>query len=202
MPYCQALSEIEKLRFSLTSPHQFHVLICSPSKTTISMLSTILKGLVLEVTTSIEEAENKLRKAHSLHRPIDFLILDDQSEVHLDYLARVIEISSDSKSTPTQLVHFHTFTTGWTGVTNPNVVKMSKPPRTYELLTKLGELSRCLSPRTTKGNVPKKAAVPRTLYGNVLVAEGKQSWLVILFLDCSTFVYFSRQSCDQTHLGD
>ena len=175
MSYLQALSAIEKLRFSLTSPHLFHVLVCSPSETTISMLSTILKGLVLEPATSIEEAENKLRKAHSLHRPMDFLILDDQSEVHLNYLTRLLQILSNTKSTPTQLIHFHTFTTGSTGVTNPNVVKMSKPPRTCELLTKLDELSRLLSPRTTKGNTPNNTTAPRTLYGNVLIAEGSNA---------------------------
>lgn len=164
------------MRFSLTSHHQLHVLICSPSKTTISLLSTILKGLVLEFATFIGEAEDKLRKAHSLDQPLDFLILDDQSEAHLDYLAHLLQTLSNTKSTPTQLIHFHTFTTGSAGATNnPSVVKMSKPPRTYELLTKLHELSRHFSPRTINSNAPSNATVSRTLHGHVLVAEGNKA---------------------------
>lgn len=136
------------------------------------MLSTILKGLILEIASSIGEAENKLREAHSLHRRIDFLILDDQSDVNANYLARLLPLFSNTKSIPTQLIHFHTATKGCSGITDSSVTKMPKPPRTYELLKKLDELSRRSPSKTTSNSEPNDTPMSRTLYGNVLVAEG------------------------------
>jgi len=97
--------------------------------------------------------------------------LDDQSDVNANYLARLLPLFSNTKSIPTQLIHFHTATKGCSGITDSSVTKMPKPPRTYELLKKLDELSRRSPSKTTSNSEPNDTPMSRTLYGNVLVAE-------------------------------
>lgn len=162
------LKEIEQFRSSLMIPYPLRLLLCSLSDTTVSYLISILSGLDCTVATSIREAESFLRQADSLRRPFDFFILDDQSEDHADYLARVLQLFVTNF---TQIIHYHTFTKGSPGGYNPGVVRIAKPPRTYVLLKKLVEMSRRLPAEMTASTGVNVVVVPRILFGNVLVAE-------------------------------
>ena len=169
-PDIQTLDEIERLKSSLRFPYPLQLLLCSPSATTVSQLISTLDVLDSTVVTSVKEAESLLRQRDSLRRPFDFFILDDQFEDNADYLACVLR-SFPTKAT--HIIHFHTFTKGSSGRCNPDVVKMAKPPRTYELLVKLVEMSQRSPTKTIVNDNANIEVVPRVLYGNVLIAEGR-----------------------------
>jgi hypothetical protein len=166
----QTLEEIERLKSSLRFPYPLQLLLCSPSATTVSQLIYTLDGLDSTAVTSVKEAESLLRQRDSLRKPFDFFILDDQFEDNADHLACILQ-SFQTKAT--HIIHFHTFTKGSPGRCNPGVVKMAKPPRTYELLMKLVEMSRRSPPKMVVNRNANIVVVPRVLYGNVLIAEGR-----------------------------
>lgn len=121
---------------------------------------------------------------------LDFIILDDQSETHVDSLVRYLHSLQSPVFQETKVVHLYTPTTSRTGhavfgnSSTPGVVKMTKPPRKARLLQTLAGLKNL--PNTISSSqatdvakaMENLAAAQRTLYGNVLVAEGSGYFVV------------------------
>lgn len=172
------------MRFSLMNPTPIHTLVCSPSDSTLALLKTMLRGFVVTSTSSIQETLDSLSHYSTTDSGLDFVILDDQSESHADNLARFISSSAVQAFRETKVIHLYTPTTSDSGQavfansTISGVVKMTKPPREARLLQKLAGLKNLpnfISSNQTS-DVTKAmedlAAVQRTLFGNVLIAEG------------------------------
>jgi len=171
------------MRFSLMNPAPIHALVCSPSDSTLALLKTMLRGFVVTSTSSIQETLDSLGHYSTTDSGLDFVILDDQSESHADNLARFISSLAVQAFQETKVIHLYTPTTSDSGQavfansTISGVVKMTKPPREARLLQRLAglkNLPNCISSNQTS-DVAKAmedlAAVQRTLFGNVLIAE-------------------------------
>jgi hypothetical protein len=162
------------------------LIVCSCSSTTIALLETILRGFIVTSVSSIQEAEAFLSSKNTLQHPIDFLILDDQSETHADELARFLQSPQFVTLQQTYIIHLYTPTTDSLSShplfrsTTPGVIKLTKPPRTLRLLQTLASAKNLLSviPESIKQSsvnattAKDSAALQRTLFGNVLIAEG------------------------------
>ncbi|KAF8213626.1 hypothetical protein K438DRAFT_1902622 [Mycena galopus ATCC 62051] len=107
--------------------------------------------------------------------PLDFMILDDQSETHADEIATFLR-SLDKiihMYTPTMNRSSHSIFSSNT----PSVVKMTKPPRQARILQTLAGLKDLPNamPSTQYSHIFKAiediSTAKRTLFGNVLVAE-------------------------------
>ena len=172
----QSSGEIKRYKsLLLAESSRTQFLLCSSSPTTASLLSSILSGLNTRIHRSITDTEVALRRNQVGERPFTILILDDQSEDHAAYLIRVLE-SLDSGNPPRSiLIHLYTITKGSVVGRNPNVVKLSKPLRTLDLLRKLVEVSQKSVSRIPSPNKIREPPSTRTLYGRVLIAEGKIS---------------------------
>jgi len=179
----KSCEEIERMRFSLMNPAPIHALVCSPSDSTLALLKTMLRGFVVTSTSSIQETLDSLGHYSTTDSGLDFVILDDQSESHADNLARFISSLAVQAFQETKVIHLYTPTTSDSGQavfansTISGVVKMTKPPREARLLQRLAglkNLPNCISSNQTS-DVAKAmedlAAVQRTLFGNVLIAE-------------------------------
>jgi hypothetical protein len=170
------------MRLSLMNPVPIRALVCSPSDSTLALLRTMLRCFVVTSTSSIRDALDILGRFSSTDPRLDFVILDDQSEAHADDLARCI---SSQAFQDTKVIHLYTPTTRDSGQTVfanstiSGVVKMTKPPREARLLQTLAGLKNLpnyISSNQTS-DVAKAmedlAAAHRTLFGNVLIAEGE-----------------------------
>ncbi|OBZ79765.1 Peroxide stress-activated histidine kinase mak2 [Grifola frondosa] len=121
----QAFAEVQRLKSQLMKPHPLRILISSVSSATLSLLSTMLSGF------------------YFLHPPLDFVILDDQSESRADDLARTLQSLPYESLHDTKIIHLFTPTTdNLSGAP----IQCSRTPE-------------------------EEALSQRTLYGNVLVAE-------------------------------
>jgi hypothetical protein len=120
-------------------------------------------------------------------KQLDFVIFDNQSEKHAEELARFLNSLGLNE---TKVLHMYTPTTGTAGQpifgsSIPGVIKMTKPPRRARLLQALAGLKEVPNAMTTnQASVISKAqedlaAARRTLFGNVLVAEGTTFRLVV-----------------------
>lgn len=144
------------------------------------MLTTMLEGFDATAVTSIIDVENHLRSFGPLHRPLDFIVLDSQFETDAEQLARSLPSMNPTAFRETKILHLYTPTTNLHSVFGnsiPGVIKMTKPPRKARLLQALANLKEL--PNTVKAHVSDVtqamedlAAAQRTLFGNVLVAEG------------------------------
>jgi hypothetical protein len=144
----------------------------------------MLRGFVV-TSSSVHDTLDRLRHQSTTDPWLDFVILDDQSEVHADNLARCISSLDVQAFRDTKVIHLYTPTTSDSGQalfannTISGVVKMTKPPREARLLQTLAGLknlpNRISSNQTS--DVAKAmedlAAAQRTLFGNVLIAEGE-----------------------------
>lgn len=173
-------------------PHPLRLLVTSPSDATLSLLSTMLSGFYITALSSIEDVEAHLQDAGSLHPALDFIIVDHQYEPRIDQLAQALQASTFPAVKDTKIIHMYTPTSdtlsrqpAW-GNAQTGVVRMTKPPRKGKLLQMLAELKDISTGLTTlpATDVSKAmddlAALQRTLYGNVLVAEG---WTVRALTD-------------------
>ncbi|EPQ61132.1 hypothetical protein GLOTRDRAFT_113578 [Gloeophyllum trabeum ATCC 11539] len=178
----KVLSEINDLRNRLTKPVPPRVLLSSPSDVTLMLLSNMLDGFEIGTATSMEETEEFLRNQHAQAKPLDFVVLDDQSETHADDLARLMSSLQSPSLRETKLIHMYTPTTdALTGHTifssnTPGVVKMTKPPRRARLLQTLASLKNLVGTPTGQSrqavtSAEDAALAKRTLFGNVLIAE-------------------------------
>lgn len=145
----------------------------------------MLSGFRVTPVSSIQDAEQYLQGVGPSYPSLDFFILDDQSETHADDLAQLLHSSQLTALKDTQIIHLYTPTTDSLSghavfsSSTPGVVKMTKPPRLARLLQTLAglknlpnELSTSQTSEVAKA-VEDLAAAQRTLYGNVLIAEGQ-----------------------------
>lgn len=146
----------------------------------------MLGGFFVSSVSSLDDAREHLRNACTVHPPLDFVLLDDQSETRADELARFIRGLPMDALKDTKIVHLYTPTTDsltghslFANDNTPGVVRMTKPPRKVRLLHLLAILKNPglnQLPVTGLGNSAadeQKALQQRTLFGNVLIAEGK-----------------------------
>ncbi|KAF8665081.1 hypothetical protein AX16_000549 [Volvariella volvacea WC 439] len=177
----QAIIDVDNLRAVLMKPKPPRVLICSPSDATLSLLKTMLDGFDVTLVNSIQTAWKDLESYRATHPPLDFVVLDDQSETYADDLYRFISSRKLRAFKDTKVIHLYTptATRGHALFTSnkPGVVKMTKPPRKLRLLHTLAGLKDL--PNTIASSsqsdlmkvMDDLAAAERTLFGNVLVAE-------------------------------
>ncbi|GLB36534.1 putative GAF domain containing protein [Lyophyllum shimeji] len=175
--------EIQQLKSALMAPHPPRILVCSKSDATLAFLNTMFNGFYVILTSSIQDAKTNVEGHRNKAIPLDFLILDDQTEQHVEDLLRFLHTPDCTALRETKLIHLYTPTTSRTGhavfgtTTTPGVVKMTKPPRKARVLQTLAGLKELPNtikqvPSTTISKAMQDvAAAQRTLYGNVLIAE-------------------------------
>ena len=178
------MEDVQKTRQVLLTPRIPHILICSASEATLALLNTMLTGFKTQLATTILEAHQILHQFTNADDILDFVILDDQSESNADDLARYLYALNIKPFSDTKIIHLYTPTTSSSGSgvfansTLPGVVKMTKPPRLARLLQTLADIKRLPHPFIShhSSDVAKAmddlARAHRTLYGNVLIAEG------------------------------
>lgn len=179
----QYLFDIENLRSGLTKPRPPHIVVCSASPVTLTLFGHILPGFSVVLASSIADAEIYLRNLGDRNPPVDFVIMDHQSEMQAEELAKFIDSLHHSTLKETKVIHLYTPTTSLSGRSvfgsnSPGVVKMTKPPRKARLLQTLAGLKNLPNamPIAPSSDVIRAmdniAAAQRTLFGNVLIAEG------------------------------
>lgn len=184
-PSWQSSLDLKRLKSVLMTPQPLRILVCSGSDATLAFLNTMFSGFLVTLVASIQSAEVQLHAYKNSLTSLDFIILDDQSESHVDDLVRFLHSLNSPALRETKLIHLYTPTTSRAGQTvfgrsaTPGVVKMTKPPRKSRMLQTLAGLKNL--PNTISSSqttdiaraVEDLAAAQRTLYGNVLVAEGQ-----------------------------
>jgi CheY-like chemotaxis protein/nitrogen-specific signal transduction histidine kinase len=184
----KSMMSIENLRSLLLHPNPLRVIICSPSEATVSLLSTMLKGFHLASFASIHDVEIFLQDPTACEQPLDFIILDHQSEVQADELAATLNALQTSAFANTKIIHLYTPTakahsgsgSSMFKSNTPGVIRMTKPPRTARLLQALADVKKLPSfvpgPETMANalNAVDPSGSARRLYGNILVAEDNQ----------------------------
>lgn len=156
------------------------MLVYSPSEATIRYLNTILTGSHVSSTTSTSVLRDQIYAYATARIPIDFIFFDDQIEGGAERLIQELENIGFFE---TKVIHLHTPMIGQLGQPvfpldkHQNIFRLTKPPRKFRILQAIAELK----------NVPNKlSSLPafglpkaeeaqvaqRTLYGNVLIAEG------------------------------
>ena len=143
----------------------------------------MLSGFFVSSVSSIDEAKEHLRNASTIHPPLDFVLLDEQSEYRADELARFLHSLPMDPLKDTKIIHLYTPTTdaltGHSSFTSdtPGVIRMTKPPRKARLLQVLAIVKhpsdKPVMPIGEGAQSDEAGLQQRTLYGNVLVAEGK-----------------------------
>jgi len=133
-------------------------------------------------TSTWQDAHHYLQNYSKFDTPLDFVILDDQSGTNADDLAQQLQASGVAKYKDTKVIHLYTptSTSGQVVFANSSiagVIKMTKPPRLSRLLQKLAELKNLTltigAPHSSEvSHVADEQSTPRTLFGNVLIAEG------------------------------
>ncbi|KAI0090021.1 histidine kinase [Irpex rosettiformis] len=177
-----ALAEVDRLKMQLMIPHPVRVLVISKSPATASLLSTMLSGFFVSSVSSIDEAREHLRTASTIHPPLDFILLDEQSETKADELARFLHSLPLDPLKDTKLLHLYTPTTdSVTGHSifnsnTPGVIRMTKPPRRARLLQMLSLLKNPAQAQIPvvglSAHADEQIALERrTLFGNILIAE-------------------------------
>ncbi|KAF9498170.1 dual-domain HisK/Mak2 protein kinase [Pleurotus eryngii] len=170
--------ELEELRASLVKPQPPRILLASASEATLSFFKNIFQGFNIISANSVQESEVQIRNIDNFDfPPLDFVILDDQSETRVDEFVRLLHSIKSRTLQNTKVIHMYTPTTSQPGESifssnTPGVHKMTKPPRKarlYQILASLKEGGSPVQPNPKP--VPELASAPRTLYGNVLVAE-------------------------------
>ncbi|RDX43976.1 histidine kinase [Lentinus brumalis] len=182
----QMQAEVEKLKSHLVQPRPLRLLVSSGSPATLAMLGTMLSGFEVIPVSSVNEAEDLLRNADFVSQPLDFVLLDDQSETRADDFSRSLRSLPYHSLKDTKVIHLFTPTTdnlaGAPMLRNDKespqgIVRMTKPPRQMKLLQMLASLKNILDQVTTKPMISaselreEEALAQRTLFGNVLVAE-------------------------------
>ncbi|KAI5897382.1 histidine kinase [Schizophyllum commune H4-8] len=179
----KAIAELNELRAALRKG-AFHVLVISPSEVTLALLNNMLSSAGCNVTliSSLREAKARLPIIGSAPVKLDFVLLDDQSERHVDeFTGFMVDLNLPGLSA-TKLIHLYTPTANRTSssvfsASSDRVIRMTKPPRTARLLQLLAELKNLQPAASTqpRSDVSKAlddlSAAQRTLFGNVLVAE-------------------------------
>ncbi|KAJ7139584.1 dual-domain HisK/Mak2 protein kinase [Mycena epipterygia] len=175
-------TDLEKVKSVLMHPRPLEILVCSASEDTLAFLKTILEGFHVALVSTLADAETRLRAFGNSHAPLDFVILDDQSETHADEIATFLRSLGVSSLQETKIIHMYTPTMNRSSHSifssnTPGVVKMTKPPRQARILQALAGLKDLPNamPSTQFSHIARAmdsiATAKRTLFGNVLVAE-------------------------------
>jgi hypothetical protein len=145
----------------------------------------MLEGFDVSAVVTVEELKQSLRSAKPSDTPLDCIILDHQAEATADGVVRLLESLDSPTLKDTKLIHLYTPVTD-TISSNPvfanntsGILRMTKPPRKARLLQALAKLRR-LPPETyahlrstTALTAEEPPECQRTLFGNVLIAEGE-----------------------------
>ncbi|KAJ7456503.1 dual-domain HisK/Mak2 protein kinase [Mycena latifolia] len=175
-------SDLEKVKSVLMHPRPLEILVCSASEDTLAFLKTMFNGFHVTLVSTLADAEIRLRAFENSDTPLDFVILDDQSETHADEIATFLRSLGVSALQETKIIHMYTPTMNRSSHSifssnTPGVVKMTKPPRQARILQTLAGLKDLPNemPATQFSHVAKAieslTTAKRTLFGNVLVAE-------------------------------
>ncbi|KAJ7102419.1 dual-domain HisK/Mak2 protein kinase [Mycena belliarum] len=175
-------SDLEKVRSVLMHPRPLRILVCSASEDTLAFLNTMFIGFHVALVSTLSDAEIRLRAFENSDAPLDFVILDDQSETHADEIATFLRSLGVSALQETKIIHMYTPTMNRSSHSifssnTPGVVKMTKPPRQARILQTLAGLKDLPNemPAAQFSHVARAiesiTTAKRTLYGNVLVAE-------------------------------
>jgi len=178
------MQEVEAMKAELMKPQPLHLLVCSASETTLKFLENMFEGFNCHLASSLLDSEMYLRSLPFDAPPLDFVILDDQSEAHAEELARCIRSLNTPSCRDTKVVHLYTPTNSGAGQDvfqnrSAGVVKMTKPPRKARMFQFMAGLKNLPNSITTNkavqeaNELEKQAAAQRVIYGNVLVAEGE-----------------------------
>ncbi|KAL0581382.1 Chk1 protein kinase [Marasmius crinis-equi] len=163
-------------------PRPPHILVCSSSNTTLTLFGHMFSGFYVQLVSSGTDAEAYIRSLIDPAHPLDFIVLDDQSENRADNFAGLLNSLRYPTLTETKVVHLYTPTTSLSGraifgTSTNGVVKMTKPPRKAKMLQTLAGLKNLPNTITAKptSDIAKAMdelnAAQRTLFGNVLIAE-------------------------------
>jgi hypothetical protein len=179
----QYTQEIETTVTALCSPRPLHILINSSSEATLSLLKTMLQKFFVRLVSSIEDMHHCLKTFNKFDPPLDFIIMDNQSVTSADELAQQLQTSGLPYFTETKVIHLFTPTSNpgqavFANSSSAGVIRMTKPPRLARLLQTLGQsknLSFTIDAHHISGmsKVVEEPNPQRTLYGNVLIAEGE-----------------------------
>ncbi|KAJ6626914.1 dual-domain HisK/Mak2 protein kinase [Mycena sp. CBHHK59/15] len=175
-------TDLENVRAVLMRPRPLQILVCSASADTLAFMKTIFNGFHVTLVSTLQDAETCLRAFGDSHGPLDFVILDDQSETHADEIATFLRSLGVSALQETKIIHMYTPTMNRSSHSifssnTPGVVKMTKPPRKARILQTLAGLKDFPNemPSTQFSHVSRAiqdlSTAKRTLFGNVLVAE-------------------------------
>jgi hypothetical protein len=145
----------------------------------------MLDGFDVSSVSTVEELEQCLRSAKPSDTPLDCIILDHQVEPTADGIARLLGSLHSPVTLDTKLIHLYTPVTDAItghlvfGSSTSGIIRMTKPPRKARLLQALAQL-RKLPPETYADlssaatlTVEEPPESQRTLFGNVLIAEGE-----------------------------
>jgi hypothetical protein len=149
----------------------------------------MLDGFDVSSVSTVEELEQYLRSIEPSDTPLDCIILDHQAEAIADGIARLLESLHSPVMQDTKLIHLYTPVTDTItgnlvfGNSTSGIIRMTKPPRKARFLRALAQL-RKLPPDTYADlrsavalTVEEPAESQRTLFGNVLIAEGERERL-------------------------
>ncbi|KAL0950689.1 hypothetical protein HGRIS_007467 [Hohenbuehelia grisea] len=194
--------DMEQLRAKVMKPRPPRILVSSGSEATLAFLSGMFPGFHVTAVGSVDDAEVKIRGIGNPDPPVDFVIIDDQSETRVDGFARLMASLNRKALQGTKIIHLYTPTTSLAGQAvlsnnSSGVHTMTKPPRRQRMLQTLANL------KDTSGNAMQgvqasakpadnAAAAPRTLFGNVLIAEDNpiaQNLLVKQLQRCDLTVF-------------
>jgi hypothetical protein len=142
----------------------------------------MLKKFFVKLVSSIGDIHHYLKALNKVDPPLDFIILDNQSVIAVDELAQQLEASGLPYFTETKVIHLYTPTSSpgqavFANSSTAGITRMTKPPRLARLLQTLAQLKNpSLAIEAHISGMPKvseESILPRTVYGNVLIAEGK-----------------------------
>jgi CheY-like chemotaxis protein len=147
----------------------------------------MLDGFEVSTILTVEELEQCLHSVKPSDTPLDCIIFDNQTEAAADGIVRLLESLHSPVLKDTKLIHLYTPVTD-TISSNPmfgnstsGIIRMTKPPRKARLLQALAKL-RNLPPETYANlrsgvalTVEEPPESQRTLFGNVLIAEGERA---------------------------
>lgn len=181
----KGVEELEDLKTRLLEPQPPRILITTPSDATAHLLENMLNGFSVSTVGSIDEAEERLHSTDPKLKAVDFIVVDHQSEARVDEIAKTLQATKSASTAKTKIIHLFTPTAESLSkqptIDNAQlgIVRMTKPPRRARLLQTLAALKDVKSNLTTgpHSDVMKAmgdlAAAKRTVFGNVLIAEGR-----------------------------
>jgi hypothetical protein len=176
---------IQRVRARLMEPRPPKILISSPSDAATALLCSMLDGFEVSAVSTMEELEASLRLAETSNMNLDCIILDHQAEAAADGIARLLESLHSPVLSDTKLIHLYTPVTDSIssnpvfGNNSSGIIRLTKPPRKARLLQALAKLRKL--PLETYADLRSTTALSadeppesqRTLFGNVLIAEGE-----------------------------